>query len=110
MTRHLKYSEFEKAMFDHNRRLEDEGKDPRSSSNAITGVIVFCPSVFEQDNGDLARSFRVGSNNKAWISRMSGYSIFADCLDKRFDCGYRIEDICSNDNVEYCYIEDEEVS
>lgn len=102
---HITYSALDKAMCDHNRQLKKMGKDARNSEGAITGIVVFKEGVLNDDNL-LARSFRVASNNKAYIDGMCGYSVFAECLDNRCWGCYRIEHLLSDKYVEYCYLEE----
>ena len=74
--------------------------------NRLFGVIVFKPETWPDKNYTLKeRSYRVSSDNKAFIPGMGGNSIYANCLDG-VDKGVRL-DWYIHDGwiVDYCYLE-----
>ena len=102
----LTYAEFCDRMREFNR-THDWNKEK------ITGVIVFTPESFKKEYSLESRSYKVSSNNKAWIPGMGGYSIFASTLDGS-DNGVRLEAHMwaeyGGENgwkVAYCYFLDE---
>lgn len=76
----------------------------------LTAHIVFTESSFAAPYTRLARTYSVSSDNKAFWSRMGGYSIFAYCLDKTSDQGVRLDWYMVEEGnadgwaVEDCYI------
>lgn len=59
---------------------------------------------FKKEYTEKERSYRVSSNNKAFIPGQIGNSIFADCLDG-MDIGVDLN-YYRNWVVDYCYMED----
>ena len=56
----------------------------------LTAHIVFSEESFTEPYSQLSRTYRVSSNNKAYIQRMSSNSIFGYCLDGT-DQGVRLD-------------------
>jgi len=78
----------------------NEAFDPEDSP--IMGIVCYRQSNFRDTYyPEDSRTYCFSSNNKAFISGMGGYSIFASSLDGT-DRGVRIEHISWK--VDYCYI------
>ena len=78
--------------------------DKRLSS--IDGYIVFTSDSFDTPYSEEARTYKVSSDNKAYIAGMGGYSIYASCLDGTDPC-VRLEGYMRGENawkVERCYM------
>jgi hypothetical protein len=76
----------------------------------LTGYIVFSPASFTQEYSLESRTYMVSSDNKAFQSRMGGYSIFATSLDGSDPC-VRLEQYMSAEHggkngwqIERCYM------
>jgi hypothetical protein len=75
----------------------------------LTAHITFTEDSFDKPYSLLNRTYRFSSDNKAFYSRMGGYSIFADCLDGG-DQGIRLDWYMTEEGntdgwkVEDCYI------
>jgi len=80
------------------------------NSESIVGIIVFKADNWDQEYSLESRSYRVGSDNKAFIDGMGGYSIFGSSLDGSDRC-VRLEDYIDDEGgaweVDYCYLESE---
>lgn len=101
----LTYPEFCSRMYDFNATHNHQKEQ-------IHGVIVFTPDSFTQEYSLESRSYKVTSDNKAWIPGMAGYSIFGSSLDGT-DIGVRLESYMRAEKggpdgwrVEYCYMLD----
>ncbi len=76
----------------------------------LTAHIIFTVDSFGKEYPLLSRTYRVSSDNKAFWPNMSGYSIFAYCLDKASDQGVRLDWYMAEEGnpggwkVEDCYI------
>lgn len=77
--RNLSYSEL-KSLF---RQAENEGKH-------LAGYVTFTEDSFDKKYPLAARTYVIGSNNKAFQSGMGGYSIYASSVDKS-DPNVRLE-------------------
>lgn len=77
--RNMPYSEL-KALF---RQSENEGRH-------LTGYVTFTEDSFDKKYPLAARTYVIGSNNKAFQSGMGGYSIYASSVDKS-DPNVRLE-------------------
>lgn len=89
-----------------------------SAENAgthITGYITFTEDSFTEKYPLEARTYIVSSNNKAFMSNMSGYSIYGTSLDGS-DKGIRLENYMADEfggkngwKIERCYVKEEAV-
>lgn len=100
----LTWSELEKAMRKFN---EEHGYTVKGTEKRLEGVVVFTEDSWSKAYTEQQRSYRVTSDNKAFLPNQSGYSILGDCLDDA-DLGVRL-DWYMRDNekpwkVEYCYL------
>ena len=84
-------------------RAEDEGKH-------ITGYVVFSQESFTEPYSELSRTYAISSDNKAFQSRMGGYSIYGYCLDGSDPC-VRLEQYMAAEHggkdgweIERCYM------
>lgn len=91
----------------------DKGVTCKGLGKYITGVIVFTKDSFDIEYSLESRSYRVSSDNKAFIPNMCGYSIFGSALDGT-DNGVRLEAYMEEEHggdngwkVDYCYLEEE---
>lgn len=78
----------------------------------LTACIVFTADSFMKPYSLESRTFVVSSNNKAFLPRMGGYSIFASSLDGS-DRGVRLEQYMAAERggkdgwkVDYCYLKE----
>lgn len=79
---------------------ENEGKEH------LSGYIVFTQDSFDKPYDERSRTYGVSSNNKAFQSGMSGYSIFGSCLDGTDPC-VRLDGYMFGENawkIEKCYM------
>ena len=84
-------------------RAEDEGKH-------ITGYVVFSQESFTEPYSELSRTYAISSDNKAYQSRMGGYSIYGYCMDGTDPC-VRLEQYMAVEHggkdgwkIERCYM------
>ena len=77
------------------------------------GYIVFTADSFDKSYTEEERTYVVGSNNKAFIEGMGGYSIYASSLDGS-DKNVRLEAYMADEyggkdgwKIEKCYVKDE---
>ncbi len=78
-------------------------------SEHLTAHITFTADSFEKEYSQLARTYAVSSNNKAFRPNMGGYSIFGDSLDGtdlgvRLECYMAAEKAPEGWQVEDCYV------
>jgi len=78
-----------------------------SDKNPIKGVIVFSQDAFKEPYTKLERSYEFTSDNKHFISRMYGNSIFAHSLDGKDHI--RLDNYIGSWPIEECYIKNPEV-
>lgn len=106
MKKILTWSEMTDLFWKHN---EEAGvKVKGSDKDAIHGIVVFKQESFTEPYTETQRSYRVSSNNKAFIAGQISNSIFADCLDGT-DLGVRLDWYMHGDKgwkVDYCYMEE----
>lgn len=81
----------------------------------LTGYIVFSQASFTQPYSVESRTYVVSSNNKAYLSQMSGYSIYASSLDGTDRC-VRLERYMASEKggptgwqIERCYMMSDDV-
>ena len=84
-------------------RAEDGGKH-------ITGYVVFSQESFTEPYSELSRTYAISSDNKAFQSRMGGYSIYGYCMDGSDPC-VRLEQYMAAEyggkdgwKIERCYM------
>ena len=77
------------------------------------GYIVFTADSFDKSYTEEERTYVVGSNNKAFIEGMGGYSIYASSLDGSDKC-VRLEAYMADEHggkdgwkIEKCYVKDD---
>lgn len=93
----------------------EHGYTTKGTDKKLVGVIVFTVDSYTRKYTEIQRSYRVTSDNKAFIPGQLGYSIFAGCLDGS-DQGVRLDLYMKDEHggesgweVDYCYLlEDEE--
>lgn len=105
----LTYPELRKIFCDFN---EANNIRTKGTGKSISGVIVFKSENWPDKNYSLeSRSYRVSSDNKAFIGGMGGYSIFASSLDGSDPC-VRLEQYMQYEHgdweVDYCYLEEDD--
>lgn len=108
----LTYAELRHEFCEFNRNHEIRSK---GNKQYITGVIVFKQESWPDTEYSLeARSYRVSSDNKAFIDGMGGYSIFGGSLDGSDPC-VRLEAYMKAERggengwiVDYCYLEEDD--
>lgn len=97
------WGEFERIMYQHNvdNGITVKGVD----KHPLIGVVVYKQGdYFRKEYTEKERSYRVSSDNKAFIPGQMGSSIFADCLDD-VDTGVRL-DWYKEWVIDYCYFEE----
>lgn len=97
----MKYSELKKIFCEHERAFHQK---------PLKAHIIFTEDSFEQNYSKESRTYVVSSDNKAFMSGMGGYSIFASCLDGT-DRSIRLERYMTEEaggkkgwKVEDCYL------
>lgn len=86
----------------------------RNGGEHLTGYIVFTEDSFTKPYPEAARTYAVGSNNKAFQPNMGGYSIYASALDGS-DPMIRLEGYMQSEKggkdgwkIERCYMKSDE--
>lgn len=85
-------------------------KVERSDNGHVSAYVVFTEDSFTQPYSEKARTYVFSSDNKAFQSGMSGYSIYASCLDGSDPClrleGYMAVEKGGKDGwkIERCYM------
>lgn len=81
----------------------------------LSGYIVFTEDSFTAPYSELARTYRVSSDNKAFQPGMGGYSIYGSALDGTDSC-VRLEQYMAVERggkngwkIERCYVKTEEL-
>lgn len=101
----MSYNEMTKAFCDFNR-THDHTKEQ------IYAVVVLKAENWHEKKSLESRSYKVSSDNKAFIDGMGGYSIFAENLDKTDYC--RLDWYLDSEKglwaVDYCYMLDQGVA
>lgn len=100
----LTYGEFHTLMYQHN--CENGIKVKGEDKHPLIGVVVFSQDNWDKEYSLESRSYRVSSDNKAFIPGQIGRSIFADALDGSDD-GVRL-DYYPEWIVDHCYMLDAE--
>lgn len=105
MIKELTYGELKNLFREHEKNHPKEH---------LSACIVFTEDSFGKKYPKASRSYCVSSDNKAFQPNMSGYSIYAGCIDGT-DQGVRLDWYMKAENpkggtwkVEYCYLMDEE--
>lgn len=78
----------------------------QDSGNPVSGYIVFAQSNFAKPYSVESRTYEIGSNNKAFILGMGGYSIYGSSIDGS-DVGVRLDRYMRADDpwkIERCYM------
>ncbi len=82
----------------------------------LVGYIVFTEESFTTPYSEESRTYRVSSDNKAYIPNMGGYSIYASCIDGTDPC-VRLEQYMAAEwggrdgwQVERCYCMSDELA
>ena len=106
------YSEPENVEMSY-QQLKAHLRQAEKDRSHTVGYIVFTADSFDKSYTEEERTYVVGSNNKAFIEGMGGYSIYASSLDGS-DKNVRLEaymaDEYGGDNgwkIEKCYVKDE---
>lgn len=102
----------EKITYKEMSRIFREHERTAGDGSHLTGCIVFTEDTFQRPYSEEARTYRVSSDNKAYIPNMGGYSIYGSAIDgsdpmARLE-GYMAEE-CGGRNgwkVDYCYLEE----
>ena len=99
----ITYSKMCEILRNHN--LETDIRVKGVDKNPLYGVVVFTEDTFSVPYTLEERSYRVSSDNKAFIYGMISNSVFANCLDGK-DNGVRLDCYIGDWKVDYCYMED----
>lgn len=103
--KHISFSELWDTFVEHNRKngITSQFED----NKRLVGVVVFKPESWPGHEYTLEeRSYKVVSDNKAFIPGMGGNSIFGECLDG-VDRGVRLDWYMKSDRpwkVDFCYL------
>lgn len=87
-----------------------------SGNGHVSGCVVFTEDSFTQPYSEASRTYAVSSDNKAFQSGMSGYSIFGSCLDGTDPCvrleAYMAAEKGGKDGwkIERCYMSQAELN
>lgn len=109
----LTYGELRSILYAHNNDNDIQSKG--SDKKPIYGIIVFKSENWPDKDYSLeSRSYRVSSDNKAFIAGMGGYSIYGSAIDGSDPC-VRLECYMAEERggeygwkVDYCYLEGED--
>lgn len=98
----MTYEEMKDLFWKHNEdnNIRTKGVD----KTPLYAIIVFSQDNWEKQYSETDRSYRVSSDNKAFIPNQLGYSIFMDCLNGH-DNGVRLD--WYNWKIEKIYLEGE---
>ena len=106
------YSEPENVEMSY-QQLKAHLRQAEKDRSHTVGYIVFTADSFDKSYTEEERTYVVGSNNKAFIEGMGGYSIYASSLDGsdknvRLEA-YMADEYGGNDGwkIEKCYVKDE---
>ena len=85
---------------------ETHGYTHKGNKERLEAVVVFTEDSWNKPYTEIQRSYRLSSDNKAFLPNQLSNSIFADCLDGS-DLGVRLDWYMHDDEkpwrVEYCY-------
>ena len=82
----------------------------KSPDENLTAHVIFTEDSFSMPYPLLSRTYQFSSHNRAFQTRMNGYSIYAYCLDRTSDQGVRLDWYMADEGntdgwkVESCYI------
>lgn len=100
----ITWSELEKAMWEFNNA---HGYTTKGTEKRLEAVVVFTENSFPRPYTRVERSYKLSSDNKAFLPNQLGYSIFGDCLDGS-DLGVRLDWYMRAKEkpwkVDYCYL------
>ncbi len=100
----ITWGELCKAMWDFNAK---RGYTTKGNAEKLVGIVVFTEDSWKKQFTEIQRSYKLTSDNKAFLPNQLSNSVFADCLDGS-DNGVRIDWYMHDDKmpwkVEYCYI------
>ena len=106
------YSEPENVEMSY-QQLKAHLRQAEKDRSHTVGYIVFTADSFDKSYTEEERTYVVGSNNKAFIEGMGGYSIYASSLDGS-DKNVRLEAYMADEyggkdgwKIEKCYVKDE---
>lgn len=101
----ITWTQMTDALWKHNEdnNITCKGTD----KNPIYGVVVYKASNWKEEYSLESRSYKVSSDNKAFIPGQLGNSIFASNLDGT-DKYVRLDWYKGDWEVDYCYMLDEE--
>lgn len=106
------YSEPENVEMSY-QQLKAHLRQAEKERNHTAGYVVFTADSFDKPYTEEERTYVVGSNNKAFIEGMGGYSIYASSLDGS-DKNVRLEAYMADEyggkdgwKIEKCYVKDE---
>ena len=106
------YSEPENVEMSY-QQLKAHLRQAEKERNHTVGYVVFTADSFDKPYTEEERTYVVGSNNKAFIEGMGGYSIYASSLDGS-DKNVRLEAYMADEyggkdgwKIEKCYVKDE---
>ena len=106
------YSEPENVEMSY-QQLKAYLRQAEKERNHTVGYVVFTADSFDKSYTEEERTYVVGSNNKAFIEGMGGYSIYASSLDGsdknvRLEA-YMADEHCGKDGwkIEKCYVKDD---
>ena len=106
------YSEPENVEMSY-QQLKAHLRQAEKDRSHTVGYIVFTADSFDKSYTEEERTYVVGSNNKAFIEGMGGYSIYASSLDGSDKCvrleAYMADEYGGKDGwkIEKCYVKDE---
>lgn len=106
-TKKLTLKELLKAIDEHNEANKVESQF--SDKNPLWCVVVFKNESWPHRNRNYTlkeRSYKFRSDNKRFLPKMCGTSIFAECLDEWEDQCIRLDFYLHDWKVDYCYIEE----
>lgn len=86
--------------FNNDNNITSKG----GTNKRISGVIVFSQNSFDKSFSEFERSYRLSSDNKAFIEGMISNSIFMSSLDGT-DINVRLDWYIDEWEIEYCYLE-----
>lgn len=104
----LNWQEAKDYLYNYNKEHNITSKGSGEESAHI--IIVITEDSFDQQYSLDARSYRISSDNKAFIAGMGGYSIYGSSLDGS-DRNVRLERYLEEEGnpkgwkIDYCYIE-----
>ena len=101
----ISYAKLSDLFYEHNRTHNVHTQFSDAGARRYAVIVFKRESWPDQHYGLTERSYKVASDNKAFIPGQAGASLFGDCLDGK-DIGVRLDQYMREAGwlVDYCYL------